>query len=678
MPGRTVHRGRLLFVLFVVCTVAVAAVVRTAQWQVLDRGRLVALAERQTTLRVEEPMQRGTIYDRTGTVVLASTVERDRLVGSPSQLGPAERVSVADALVAILGITGADATKLHDRFTTDASYVVLRDGLDGTTADRVREALSDGSIGAVALEKEPVRVYPQVGGGKDSTLAAQLLGFVNGDGEGQYGVEAFYQGALAGSPRVLLTGRDVNDRPMWDTARVEQPGVAGSDIRLTIDASLQLRLEQQVFAAWVADRAASVSGIVLDPLTGEVLAEATYPSYDGNDYRAIAGTDPGRFLDPAISAVYEPGSVAKMFLASVAYERKVVKPTTKINDSGVLKVSNGTVYDANHKSMGFITFKDVVAYSRNVGVSRVALRLGKTTAESSAALYDTWTKYGLGSKTGIDVAGEVDGLVNDPGVRPWTQLDLANASFGQGVAVTPMQLAVGYAAMVNGGFKVTPRVVASIGDRELPKPPQERIIPADLSSALVSLMRHVVVGVDYYRVKTDIHNYLVGGKTGTAEIWDPKLDGGRGAFRQNVFNFSFVGYVGQWKPQVVIALTIRAGHPTVYGQGSMELPMQSFDLFRRIAQDSIAMLGIAPRTPGGKPSASSSPSASGSAGASGEPAVSGGPVASGAPSGVPAASAAGGGPAITSGGVTWDPALEVPAGQAPAPGAGASGATTRP
>jgi cell division protein FtsI/penicillin-binding protein 2 len=665
MPGRTVHRGRLLFVLFVVCVIALAAVVRTAQWQVLERGRLVALAERQTTIRVEEPMQRGTIYDRTGTVVLASTLERDRLVGSPSQLGPAERVTVAEALVGILGLTGADATALRGRFTTESRYTVLRTGLDGPTADRIRAGLADGTVAGVSLEKERVRVYPQVGGGRDSTLAAQLLGFVNADGEGQYGVESFYQDALAGSPRILLTGRDVNDRPMWDTARVEQPGVAGSDIRLTIDASLQLRLEQQVFAAWVADRAASVSGIVLDPLTGEVLAEATYPSYDGNDYRTVAGTDPGRFLDQAVSAVYEPGSVAKMFLASVAYERRVVKPTTKINDSGVLKVSNGKVYDADHKSRGMMTFKDVVAYSRNVGVSRVALRLGKTTAESSAALYDTWAKYGLGSKTGIDVAGEVDGLVTDPSVRPWTQLDLANGSFGQGVAVTPMQLAVGYAAMVNGGFRVTPRVVASIGDRELPKPPQERIIKADLSSQLISLMRHVVVGVDYYREKTDIHNFLVGGKTGTAEIWDPTLNGGRGAFRQNVFDFTFVGYVGQWKPQVVIAITIRAGHPTVYGQGSMELPMQSFDLFRRIAQDSIAILGIAPRTPGGDPSVSPSPGASGSPGTSGAPGRSSVPGGSGAPSVAPAGSAATAGPIVTSGGVTWDPAHEVPAGEAP-------------
>ncbi len=663
MLGRTDHRSRLVAVLAVVLVVAGATTVRAAQWQLIERDRLVSLAEQQTTIRVEEQMQRGTIYDRTGTVVLASTVDRDRLVGAPSRLGPAERASVADALVSILGLSGDEAAKLRDRFTTDTGYVVLRTGLDSQTSDRIRAALDDGAIAAVSLEPQPERVYPQAGGGKDSTLAANLLGFVNQDGDGQYGVEAYYQDALAGSPRILDTQRDVTGRPMWDTARVEQAGIAGSDLRLTVDASLQLRLEQEIFAAWVADRASSVSGVVLDPHTGEVLAEATYPSYDGNQYRAVAATDPGRFLDPVISAVYEPGSVAKMLLAAAAYERKVVTAKTKINDSGVLKVANGKVYDADHRPMGYISFQDVVAYSRNVGVSRVALRLAPTLRASAAALYETWSKFGIGSKTGVDLAAEVAGLARDPAVRAWTPLDLANAAFGQGVAVTPMQLAVAYAAMVNGGYKVVPRVVAAIGDRELPRPPQERVISAQLSQQLISLMHHVVSDVEYYRVKTDIHGYLVGGKTGTAEIWDPALDGGRGGFKSNVFDFSFVGYVGQWRPDVLVAVTIRDGHPTVFGQGSMELPIESFDLFRRIAQDAITVLGIPQRTPDSKPGASPSPSPSASGAAPERVSEAlGVPTAGGAagPTESPAASHG-------SGRVQWSPDLEVPAGSTPRP-----------
>jgi cell division protein FtsI/penicillin-binding protein 2 len=668
MLGRTDHRGRLLVVLAIVFLVAGAASVRAAQWQVVERDRLVALAEQQTSIRVEERMQRGTIYDRSGTVVLASTVEKDRLVGSPAQLGPAARDAVATSLVSILGLTEKDAETLHDKFTTDAPYVVLRTGLDRETSDRIRDAVAEGMISGVSLEPQPERVYPQLGGGKDTTLAAHVLGFVNADGDGQYGVESYYQDALAGTPRILDTQRDVTGRPMWDTARVEEPGLAGSDLRLTIDASLQLRLEQEVFAAWVADRASSVSGVVLDPRTGEVLAEATYPAYDANDYRTAAAKDPGIFLDPVVSAVYEPGSVGKMLLAAAAYERKVVTAKTKINDSGVLKLANGKVYDADHRAKGKITFQDVVAYSRNVGVSRVALKLGPTLKASAAALYQTWAKFGIGSRTGVDLASEVAGIANDPAVRRWTELDLANASFGQGVAVTPMQLAVAYAAMVNGGFKVTPRVVAAIGDRELPKPPQERIITAALSQQLTSLMHHVVTDVEYYRVKTDIHGYLVGGKTGTAEVWDPRLNHGRGAFKQNVFDFSFIGYVGQWQPDVLVAVTIRDGHPNVFGQGSMELPIQSFDLFRRIAQDAISVLGIPPRTPANKPAVSPTPSPSGSGAASSpQPVVEnlGVPTVPGpAPTPTPDPSAGSRS--------RWSPALEVPAGSKPGPGRTAS------
>jgi membrane peptidoglycan carboxypeptidase len=177
-------------------------------------------------------------------------------------------------------------------------------------------------------------------------------------------------------------------------------------------------------------------------------------------------------------------------------------------------------------------------------------------------------------------------------------------------------------------------------------------------------MHHVVEDVEYYRVKTDIHGYLVGGKTGTAEVWDPTLNGGRGAFKRNVFDFSFVGYVGQWQPDVLIAVTIRDGRPTIYGQGSMELPIQSFDLFRRIAQDAISVLGIAPRLPENKPSPSPSASASApGATPAGVVEALGVPTESEAPT--PKASAT---PAAGGGPVRWSKDKEVPAGSTPRPG----------
>ena len=167
---------------------------------------------------------------------------------------------------------------------------------------------------------------------------------------------------------------------------------------------------------------------------------------------------------------------------------------THINDTGKLWVDGGRAHvdDADHHAMGRMTFRDAVAYSRNVVAAKVALRLGKTTRESSRILYDTWRRMGFGSATGIDVANEVPGIVRDPAVNPWRQIDLANGAFGQGVAVTPIQLAQAYAAMVNGGTLVQPRVVRSIGDVETHPIYAGRVMTGKLSDSLQRLMKHVI------------------------------------------------------------------------------------------------------------------------------------------------------------------------------------------
>ena len=326
----------------------------------------------------------------------------------------------------------------------------------------------------LSLESEPARVYPQTGGGPHSSLAAHLLGFVNREGGGQYGVEQQYQATLGGEPRIVVAERDASGLAILDDATVSQPGTPGTDLTLTIDAGLQLRLEQELLAAWVADKAKRISAVVMDPYTGEVYASASYPSYDGNDYKAIAAKDPWRFVDPTVSAVYEPGSVFKMMTAAAALTQGTVTPSTRIKDVGTLRLDKGRtkIDDADRKGMGWMTFEDAVAYSRNVVAAKVALKLGKSTKESSAILYDMWMKLGYGAPTGIDVAGEVGGLVRDPGITDWRQIDLANAAFGQGVAVTPIQLATAYAALANGGTLVQPHVVKAVGDREIVTAPR--------------------------------------------------------------------------------------------------------------------------------------------------------------------------------------------------------------
>ncbi len=595
MLGRTDSRNRLVVLLVVLCVAAGSLVVRLGQWQLLDGEVLAARARDQTSLRQVIPARRGSIYDRTGTVLLATTVDRYRVAAAPDQMTPARRTEVGELLARMLSLDAAATATLLERITADRAYVVLARDLDENAADLVRRALAGGQLEQLTIEPEPYRVYPQPGGDPTTTLASHLMGFVNREGVGQYGVEQYYQDILAGKPKQILAQRDANNQPVPGSQQIVDAGVAGSDLRLTIDAGLQLAVEQELLATYLADAALSVDAVVMDPYTGEVLAEASSPGYDANDYRSIAATDPSRFLDPNVSKVYEPGSVFKMLTAVSALSRGTVRLKTMIDDSGTLRLDKGKtkVSDADGVDRGWMTFEDIVAYSRNVGAARVALGLGDDLQASSVALHDTWKRFGFGRPTGIDLAGEVAGLVKDPADVPWRQIDLANGSFGQGVAVTPIQLATAYSAMINGGRLVQPHVVSAIGDEELaPSDRADGLVSPKLSSDLAGLMRHVVTEVDFYRDRTLVPGYLVGGKTGTAQIWDAKANGGRGAWKAGKFNYSFVGYIGRGVPELTVSVRIEEAHPSFMRKGRIELPVMSFELFRRVATNAITLLDL--------------------------------------------------------------------------------------
>ncbi len=297
---------------------------------------------------------------------------------------------------------------------SESQYKVLARDLEPETSDLIRR-LSAGpnpELEGLLLEPESVRLYPQPGGAPRSTLAAHLLGFVNRGGTGQYGVEQYYQGDLAGRKTVVAAQHDALGNTVPDTTVVIEEGVPGKNLTLTIDASLQVAVEQELLAAWIADRAKRVSAVVMDPYTGEVFAYASYPSYDANQYATIAAEDPGVFVDPIVSTVYEPGSVFKMLTATAALGLGTVTLKTKIQDQGTLQLDGGRTHvdNADHLSNGFKTFVTQIAFSRNVVAAKVALGLGRNTKESSQRLFSTWRKLGFGAPTGIDVANEVKGI----------------------------------------------------------------------------------------------------------------------------------------------------------------------------------------------------------------------------------------------------------------------------
>ena len=371
------------------------------------------------------------------------------------------------------------------------------------------------------------------------------------------------------------------------------PGVPGEDIRLTIDAGLQLALEQEVMAARIANGAKSVSAVVLDPWTGEVYAEATYPSYDANDYAAIAADDPARFVDPVVSHVYEPGSVFKMLTVVAGLESGTTSMSEVYRDSGRLKLDNGKtrIEDADGKSMGQMSLADAIAYSRNVVAAKVALGLAPTTSEASSILHEVWTRLGFGRATGIDVSGEVRGLVNDPAISRWSQIDLANGSFGQGVAVTQIQLAQAFAALVNGGVLVKPHVVAGVGAETVAATQDAPVLDGSLSPQLSRLMAHVLAS-PWYVEQAHVPGLWIGGKTGTAQVWDAENK----RWLPNTYNFSCVGFIGRREghPDLVVAVRIHEANPARNAEGQLILPVTSTSLFRRVATDAVTTPGLLP------------------------------------------------------------------------------------
>ena len=590
---RTDSRLRANIVTFVLILIATICVARLGYWQVVARDQLLDAGAAQLRTTVTNEPIRGTITDRTGAVVLATTVLRHRLLSQGAALSVADRASTADALVTALALSPLNATKVRAVLESGRKWAVLLPALDDAQTDIVRGEIAADRVRGVTLEEVRVRLYPQPGGGVGTTLASHIIGFVNSDGGGQYGLEEYYNEQLAGAASVSTTVRGTDGQ--LETTQVTT-GRTPSNLQLCIDATLQTLVEQEVATAGIADDAESVSAIVMDPYTGAIISSASWPAYDANNFGVTAARDPGRFINPATTSVYEPGSVMKAITSVAALESGLYTPTTKIQDEALLTLDNGAtkVRNSDLKSKGSMTLTAALAWSRNIIFSKVGLSLGSNAREAAARLYATWLRFGFGGKTGIDVVGESQGLVNDPADRRWREIDMANASFGHGVGTTLMQLAVAYSALVNGGVLVRPRLVESVDGVTIPITVRGTATTPEVSAQMVRMTSQVTKSVPFYAKLTRMDGYAYGGKTGTAQIWLKDADGGKGAWDFEHYNFTFVGWVGKTAPEYVIAISIRRGTPVTQRQGAIVNRIESFELFRRVAQDLISVYNISP------------------------------------------------------------------------------------
>ncbi len=594
---RTDVAGRGLVVGVVLLLAGTLCFGRLAQWQLIERDRLLSMAGSRISLSANAGPLRGTITDRTGAVVLAVTVMRFQLIAEIKHLTDADRASLESTLLEVLNLDELDAARVRAGLNSNRTWSLLLPALDQAAADAVRAASAEGRLPGISLQEARTRLYPQPGGASETSLASHLLGFVNGDGTGQYGVEGYYQTQLAGSAEVtrMERGSDGAERPV--VAVGAQQGV---DLQLSIDAGLQTLIEQEISAAGVANQAESVSVVVMDPYSGDVLASASWPSYDANRFSVMAARDPSRFIDPAISSVYEPGSVMKTITSVAGLESGQYSPQSVIADQSVLKLDGGVneVRNADRRSRGQITLAEAFAFSRNVVFSKIALSLGKSTSEASQRLYGTWLRFGFGGKTGIDLASESQGLVNSPDQQRWSELDLANGSFGQGVGVTLMQLCTAFSAVLNGGVLVRPRVVQAINGVEQPIITRGRATSPRVSSQIIEMSEGLTKLVPLYYRLANIPEYASGGKSGTAQIWLSKeLNGGKAGWDKRHFNFSYVGWVGRTAPEYVIAVSLRRVAPIVNEVGNILNNIESYELFRRVAEDLTVLFQMPPAAP---------------------------------------------------------------------------------
>jgi cell division protein FtsI (penicillin-binding protein 3) len=510
MLARTDSRARALVLLLVMTVVAGGISTRLVWWHIIERDRLVSMALDQLAQNQQIPAERGEIRDAKGEL-LATSVELQSVFATP----PAIRdPGLAAALLA--QVLDMPAAELRKRLESDQPWVWLKRRVSLKTAETVRTL----DLRGVGMLPETQRVYPVGGVADGTTIAAQVIGYVNVDGQGQYGVEGAEDAMLAGSPGSVTAQEDVVGRRIADSVYQLSEPVDGSDLTLTIDAGVQNLLEKAILETYTRNHAVGATGLVMNVRTGAIVALASFPSFDANAYQA---TDPERFTSPAVSRQYEPGSVMKAFTISAAIDAGAVKTTDKVVDEGTLQLGDITIRNADRFNFpyghGALTPGDVLKLSNNIGAAKIGLRLGRQ------KLYEAFRRFGFGAPTGVDIIGEASGTVWNPdGPNASGDLTAAQNAFGQGLSVTAVQLAAGYAAIANGGTLVTPHVVAGWTDRsgayhDVEQPAGERIMRESTAHTVLKLLTAAID--DGIAKGASIPGYSIAGKTGTAEIAGP-------------------------------------------------------------------------------------------------------------------------------------------------------------
>lgn len=513
--------------------------VRLFYLQIIKHDAYARQAQSDQTREYEVDADRGTIYAQLGdkTVPLVVNQKLYTIYADPSIIKHPEKV--AGDIAPLVGASESDVQKLLQQ--KDLRYVILKKKVSSDVSKKVL-ALKYAGVGS---QERNYRAYPQ------GTVASQLLGFVNDDGKGEYGLEQALNKELAGTKGQLKAVTDVNGIPLAANGDnlLTQP-VAGQNITLTVDLGMQTQVEQIVKTAQETNKSKKVGAIVMETSTGAVKAMANYPTFDPASYQDV--DDASLFQNAVVTEPIEPGSITKVLTAAAALDSGAVTPTSSYYDPGSWLLDGFRVTNiAEDGGPGDHDVADILNMSLNTGATWMLMRMGdsnnKITDKSRQSLYDYFVnRYRLHKETGIEQGYEGTGYMvgpedEDNGIT----ITYANMAFGQGYSASALQMVSALTAVVNGGTYYQPRLVAerALADgtvqKEQSKVLQRNVISKDTSKEMRDLLAYVVEGHKRYPGMTFSDNYQVGGKTGTAEI--AKSGGG---YHEDLYNGTYMGFVG--------------------------------------------------------------------------------------------------------------------------------------
>jgi cell division protein FtsI (penicillin-binding protein 3) len=534
---------------------------RAYQLQVLERDKLASIARAGYRGTIKLLPKRGTIYDREGHE-LAVSVEVESVYAHPNLVK-----AKSDASKKLSRALNLNRRKILGLLRSDSPFVWIKRKISPKEVKRVRAL----DLQGVGFTTETRRYYP----GRE--IGAHVIGFAGADNQGLEGLERHYDYVLKGPEHTLVKMRDALGRPFY-ISRPTPKGPEMHDLVLTIDKDIQYRAQQALQRAVTKTRAKSGHCIILNPETGEILAMAVVPLFNPNIFWKYK---PNQWRNRAVTDSYEPGSTLKAFLLAAALESRIVSPSTTFYcEQGKFQFANHIIHDT--KGFGTLTVSDIIVFSSNIG----AVKMGRKLGYKKFVTY--LEKFGFGSKTGIDLNGEISGFIRPP--KQAKEIDRANMFFGQGMTASSLQIAVAMAAIANGGQLMRPFVVKAIRDQSgrVVKEMKPQVIRKVISTKTARNVARILEGVvseDGTAPLAAISGYKVAGKTGTSQKVDPRTK----SYSKKDYMAIFVGFVPADKPKMVILMAVDEPEGKPYG-GLVAGPA-----FQEVGTWALNYLGITPQ-----------------------------------------------------------------------------------